>query len=122
MKISKADFESMKAKYSQEVKKGNPGKSKKGNVIDQTDWIFFSKADLEAALANSDPQIGGIKFYLTEYTESIAKKYHPENPDAYEGKIALVYTGSNDPSTSKSTEDGGTTYYNRGVTCPPWCE
>jgi hypothetical protein len=122
MEISKEDFEQMKAKYDNEVKNGKPAQSKIGDVSDQTSWIFFSRADLEAALADSDSTKGGIKFYFTEYTAESAQKYHPENPAAYEGRLALVYCASNNTTESDAELEDGETYYNRGQMCPPWCE
>jgi hypothetical protein len=44
MRISKEDFESMKAKYDKEVKKGKPAKDKENkDKTDQTNWIFFDR-------------------------------------------------------------------------------
>ncbi|RIW18526.1 molecular chaperone DnaK [Algoriphagus lacus] len=120
MKISKADFEQMKAKYDQEVKKGKPAKGKKGDIVDQTDWIFFDRKTLEEILA--DPNAGGIKFYFTEYTEEVAKKLHPENPDEYVGRINLVMTASVDGQGEILDASGDSSYYNRGKLCPPTCE
>lgn len=122
MKISKEDFDQMKAKYDEEVQKGKAAKSKKGDVTDQTNWIFFTRADLEAALAESNATKGGIKFYLTEYTAETAQKYHPQNPEAYEGRLALVYCASNEKPEEGEILDDGEIYYNKGQMCPPWCE
>jgi hypothetical protein len=124
MKISKADFESMKAKYSQEVKKGNPGKSKKGDVTNQTDWVFFDRETLEKILleADKDPKKGGIRFFITEYSKETAEKFYPENPDDYVGRITLVLEASTLESPSQITIDETTNYYNRGELCPPKCE
>ncbi|MCU0401762.1 MAG: molecular chaperone DnaK [Algoriphagus sp.] len=121
MKISKADFEQMKAKYDQEVKKGKPGKDKNGDVDNQTDWIFFDRGTLEEILA--DKKASGIKFYFTEYTEEIAKAYYPENPNAYVGRVNLVMTASTENGQSEiSDADGTTTYYNKAQMCPPFCQ
>ena len=122
MEISKEDFEQMKSKYDKEIKKGDPGKSKKGDVDNQTNWVFFSRKDLEAALAQSDAQKGGIKFYFTEYTAETAQKYHPEDPESYEGRLALVYCASNEKSTDGEILEDGEIYYDRGTYCPPTCE
>ena len=62
MKISKVDFESMKAKYDKEVKKGKPAKGKNDKEKDnQTDWIFFDRETLEGLLAKADkdPKVVG---------------------------------------------------------------
>ncbi|MDI1323826.1 MAG: molecular chaperone DnaK [Algoriphagus sp.] len=124
MKISKQDFLDMQAKYMKEVKKGKPGKNKTTDITDQTDWIFFDRETLENILAQADkdPKKGGIKFYLTEYTEETASTIHPENPETYVGRLALVLS----PVTSESVEitgaDGDGNYYNKGVACPPTCQ
>ena len=121
MKISKADFEQMKAKYDQEVKKGKPAKGKKGDIVDQTDWIFFDRKTLEEILA--DPKAGGIKFYFTEYTEEVAKAYYPENPDEYVGRINLVITASSESGKNEIEDSSGNaTYFNKAQICPPYCQ
>ncbi len=121
MKISKEDFEQMKAKYDKEVKKGKPAKGKKGDIVDQTDWIFFDRKTLEEILA--DPKAEGIKFYFTEYTKEVAERLYPENPEEYVGRVNLVITGSSAVEPNEidvSTES--TTYYNRAKMCPPYCQ
>lgn len=121
MKISKADFEQMKAKYDQEVKKGKPGKGKNGDIDNQTDWIFFDRSTLEEILA--DKKASGIKFYFTEYTEEIAKAYYPENPDAYVGRVNLVITASSEGGKGDILDETGNgTYYNKAQMCPPTCQ
>jgi hypothetical protein len=121
MKISKADFEQMKAKYDQEVKKGKPGKGKNGEVNDQTDWLFVDRQTLEEILA--DPKATGIKIYLTEYTEDVAKAYYPEDPEQYVGRLNLVLTGSSDNGKEDILDgNGNTTYYDRAKVCPPYCQ
>ena len=114
----------MQDKYKKEVKKGKPGKNKKTDITDQTDWVFFDRETLENILAEADkdPKKGGIKFYLTEYTQETAETIHPENPETYVGRLALVLS----PVTSESVEitvaDGDGSYYNRGISCPPFCQ
>lgn len=120
MKISKADFDQMKTKYDQEVKKGKPAKGKKGDVDNQTDWIFFDRSTLEEILANPNAQ--GIKFYFTEYTDEVAKKLYPENPDEYTGRINLVLTASSDQGQSDLSVGAEVSYYNKGIACPPKCQ
>jgi hypothetical protein len=130
MKISKADFESMRAKYDKEVKKGKPGKNKKGEITDQTDWIFFDRETLEGLLAkaNPDPKKGGIKFYFSQYSESVAKKYHPNNPGSYDGMVTLVMTAANEEAGSitdinqKTNVDDEGEFENIGRMCPPYCD
>ncbi|MDX5339072.1 MAG: molecular chaperone DnaK [Cyclobacteriaceae bacterium] len=121
MKISKEDFDQMKAKYDKEIKKGKPAKSKKGDVTDQTNWIFFDRETLERVLAQADPdpKKGGIKFYFTEYTEEIAEKYHPGQGNEYEGLMTLVFEAS---STDKLALEGESDLENIGRLCPPTCE
>ena len=121
MKISKEDFDQMKAKYDKEIKKGKPAKSKKGDVVNQTSWIFFDRESIEKVLAQADPdpKKGGIKFYFTEYTEEIAEKYHPGQGNKYEGLITLVFEAA---TTDKLALEGGSDLENVGKMCPPTCE
>lgn len=128
MKISKKDFESMKAKYDKEVKKGKPAKGKndkdKGN---QTNWIFFDRETLEGLLAKADkdPKVGGIQFYFTEYTEETAEKSHPREGAAYCGQLTLVMRAANlKEKKLVSVELGGMDdeYQNAGTQCPYECE
>ncbi len=124
MKISKQDFLDMQAKYKKEVKKGKPAKNKSTDITDQTDWIFFDRDTLETILAeaDTDPKKGGIKFYLTEYTQETAEQLHPENPEAYVGRITLVLQASTLDVSNISVVEGEDNYYNRGVNCPPKCQ
>lgn len=121
MKISKEEFEQMKAKYNQEVKKGKPGIGKKGDVDNQTDWIFFDRETLEKVLAqaDADPKKGGIKFYITEYTKEVAEKYHPNDGDTYEGRLTLFFEAANLDTLG---QEGGASLENIGTLCPPRCE
>jgi len=120
MKISKADFDQMKAKYDQEVKKGKPAKGNKGDIDNQTNWIIFDRGTLEEILA--DPKATGIKFYFTEYTESTAQAYYPENPDEYVGRLNLVMTAATEEGRGEVSNEGNATYFNRGIICPPTCQ
>ncbi|MHA7129602.1 molecular chaperone DnaK [Algoriphagus namhaensis] len=126
MKISKKDFEGMKAKYDEEVKKGKPAKGVNGDRKDQTSWIFFDRETLEHLLAQADkdPKVGGIQFFFTEYTEETAKKFHPEDVEGYTGQLTLVlkaanFTENELTSVEAEDEDGG--YQNNGTQCPPRC-
>jgi len=124
MKITKQDFLAMQDKYKKEVKKGKPGKNKKEDVTDQTDWVFFDRETLETILAEADkdPKKGGIKFYITEYTVETAEQLHPENPEAYVGRINLVLQASKADATNIKLEVADENYYNRGELCPPTCQ
>ncbi|WP_339754118.1 molecular chaperone DnaK [Algoriphagus aquimarinus] len=127
MKISKEDFEEMKAKYDNEVKKGKPGKGKNGKDKDnQTGWIFFDRATLENLLAKSDndPSVGGIQFYFTQYTEETATKAYPNEAAAYTGQMTLVMRAANlkDNKFVKIELGGEDEYQNNGVQCPYHCE
>jgi len=127
MKISKEDFESMKTKYDKEVKKGKSAKGKNGkDKIDQTNWIFFDRETLERLLAkvDKDPKIGGIQFYITEYTEEVAAKYYPNEVEQLTGALTIVMRPANlqegqDSVKILETEDD---YENRGTMCPPFCK
>lgn len=124
MKISKQDFLKMQDKYKKEVKKGKPGKNKTTDITDQTDWVFFDRETLEAILAEADmdPKKGGIKIYITEYTEESAQDIHPEDPEIYVGRLALVLSPVNSSVLRASVTDGDGSYYNKGVSCPPTCQ
>lgn len=126
MKISKEDFESMKAKYDKEVKKGKPAKDNKGkDKTNQTNWIFFDRATLEELLAKTDPDSkkGGIQFYFTEYTAEIAEKVYPNDQNDYTGQITLAMQAVN-LEENKLNIIGGTEdeYIVGGTECPYRCE
>ncbi|UZD21255.1 molecular chaperone DnaK [Algoriphagus halophytocola] len=128
MKIDKKDFESMKDKYDKEVKKGKPAKGVKGKDKDnQTDWIFVTRKTLEGLLAKADedPSVGGIQFYMTEYTEETAEKSHPGQGVAYTGQLALVMRAANlqeGQLVSVGLGDPEDEYEEGDVVCPYHCE
>ena len=126
MEISKEDFESMKAKYDQEVKQGKPATGITGEEkTNQTDWIFFDRETLEGLLAKADkdPKVGGIQFYFTEYTEETAKKAYPNEGAAYCGQMTLVMRAANLISKKViGIELDGDEYQNKGTSCPYNCE
>ncbi|RAI95211.1 molecular chaperone DnaK [Algoriphagus yeomjeoni] len=126
MKISKEDFESMKAKYDKEVKKGKPAKGAKGKDKDnQLNWVFFDRGTLESLLAkvDEDPKVGGIQFYITEYTEETANLVYPNQAAAYEGQLTIVMRAANlnDSQLVFVDEDGGG-FEGGGVECPFKCD
>ena len=126
MKISKEDFESMKAKYDKEVKKGKPGKGAKGKDKDhQMNWVFFDRATLEGLLAkvDEDPKVGGIQFYITQYTEDTAKKIYPNEAAAYVGQLTVVMRPANLKGNQLVFLGGdGDGYEGGGMECPYLCE
>lgn len=128
MKITKKDFENMKAKYDKEVKKGKPAKGKDDKDKDnQTSWIFFNRATLERLLAKTDqePEVGGIQFYFTEYTEETAEKFYPKEALEYTGQMTLVMRAANlkaDKIREVELNEGDDEYQNRGYQCPYLCE
>lgn len=127
MKIDKKDFEEMKAKYDKEVKKGKPGKGKNGKEKDnQLNWVFFDRATLEGLLAKADedPAVGGIQFYITEYTEDTAKKVHPNEAVAYTGQMTVVMRAANLKEKKLVSVElgGGDEYQSGGIECPFTCE
>ncbi len=126
MKISKKDFESMKAKYDAEVKIGKPAKDKKGkDKADQTNWVFFDRETLESLLAKSDadPKKGGIQFYFTEYTAEIAERHYPNEAEQLAGALTLVLKAANlENEIITATEGEEEEYENYGRICPPHCE
>ncbi|MCS5490818.1 molecular chaperone DnaK [Algoriphagus limi] len=122
MKITKKDFEQMQKKYDQEIRKGKPARGPQRDVDNQTNWIFFDRETIEEVLskADQDPKKGGIKFYFTEYTEEVARKLYPENPEDYIGRLGIVMSPCN--SANEKVDDEEEEYYNRGDFCPPKCE
>ncbi|WP_026966793.1 hypothetical protein [Algoriphagus terrigena] len=128
MKITKEDFESMKSKYDQEVKKGKPAKGKNGkDKTNQTSWIFLDRETLEGLLAKADkdPKVGGVQFYFTEYTEETAKERYPDEADKYVGQVTLVMRAANlKENKLQSANLGGTgdEYQVNGEQCPYVCE
>ncbi len=124
MKISKADFESMKAKYDKEDKKGKPAKGKKGKDKDnQTSWIFVDRGTLEGLLAKADdnPTVGGVQFYFTEFTEEMAEKVYPGQAVAYTGQMTLVMRSAN-LKENKLIGGEEDEYETGGMLCPYICE
>lgn len=127
MKISKKDFEEMQKKYQDEVGQGKPGRNPNGEMTRQTDWVFFDRETLQNILdeADQDGKTGGIKFYFAEYTEELAKKWHPEDPDNYSGGMTLVLKAANltdgNPVDVKSANQDDPEFDNDGLKCPPHC-
>lgn len=121
MKISKEDFDQMKAKYDKEVKKGKPGKDKNNkDVTEQTNWVSHTKEDLMEVLNREG--VTGIKFYFTEYTQKVAEEFYGEEADQYVGRLGLVYSPIYFSSDSpRSSNLNGDEYYDRGTNCPPKC-
>lgn len=127
MKISKEDFEKMKAKYDQEVKKGKPAKGNKHDIENQTNWESYTKEDLLEVL-NQEGVIG-LKFHLTEYTQEVAEEFYGADAELYVGRINLVYSpiyassGSDKSLVNRSADlEGGDEYYDKGNLCPPTCQ
>jgi hypothetical protein len=121
MKISKEDFEQMKAKYNQEVKKGKPGKDKNREIDNQTDWISYTKEDLMEVL--NQEGVTGIKFHFTEYTQKVSEEFYGDEADLYVGRLGLVYSPLFDSSEStRSANLVEDEYYDKGATCPPSCQ
>ncbi len=128
MKISKADFESMRGKYDKEVKKGKPAKDTNGNdKTNQTNWIFLDRGTLEELLAKTDkdPKVGGVQFYFTEYTEETAKERYPTESEKYVGQMTLVMRAANlkeNKLQSVNLDATGDEYQSSGTECPYRCE
>lgn len=125
MKISKEDFLEMQVKYKKEVKNGKPGNNKKGEVTDQTEWLFFDRETIERVLskADPDPKKGGIQFFLGEYSADTAQKYHPQNPEKYEGRLTIIMSPATLEGDTVRTLDvsGDGSLENVAKQCPPEC-
>jgi hypothetical protein len=127
MKISKEDFEKMKAKYDKEVKKGKPGKGNKHDIDNQTNWVAYTKDDLMQVLGQDG--VTGLKFHFTEYPKDVAEEFYGNEADLYVGRLGLVYSpiyassGADRSSADRSGGlEGGDEYYDKGTTCPPTCQ
>ena len=122
MKISKKDFDQMKKKYDDEIRKGGKGQGPSRNVDNQTNWIFFDRKTIEELLQKTDPDKGGIRIYFTEDTEETAQQLYPNNPQDYVGRLNLVISPANEEGTTLTYAGEEEEYYNRGTSCPPKCE
>ncbi|AMQ55491.1 hypothetical protein [Algoriphagus sanaruensis] len=120
MKISQEDFEQMKAKYDQEIKKGKSAKSNGKDIDDQTNWIYYTKEDLFEALNQEGVQ--GLRFYFTEYTKEVAEKFYGPDAEAYVGRLGMVYSPMIKSSENDAVTDTNGGYYDRGMLCPPVCQ
>jgi hypothetical protein len=121
MKITKEQFEEMKAKYDVEVRIGKPAQGSKGEIRDQTNWISYTKEDLMEVL--SQEGVTGIKFHFTEYSQKVAEDFYGEDADQYVGRLNLVYSPIGSSSVDKQSARGaGDEYYDKGQTCPPICQ
>lgn len=120
MKISKQDFDQMKAKYDQEVKKGKPAQGKNHDIENQTNWISYKKEDLMEVLGQDG--VTGIKFYFTEYPQDVAEEFYGPEADLYVGRLALVYSPIYATSSEGQSGDGDGEYYDIGNLCPPSCQ
>ncbi|WP_200975100.1 hypothetical protein [Echinicola sp. 20G] len=138
-KLSKNQFKKLRKKYEKEIKKGYPGVNKKGKEIkDQTEWIWFSRKEIEEVLAKTDAEKGGIKFYFGEYDDSFESTLGEEYvgrltlamvPTDKEGDQSFVELGvsSVDRMSLMTEEDEGDgddeeeDAYNYGNMCPPTC-
>ncbi|WP_111669162.1 molecular chaperone DnaK [Algoriphagus litoralis] len=120
MEISKADFEQMKAKYDQEVKKGKSGKNKNKDIDNQTNWVSYTKEDLLEVLGQDG--VIGIKFHFTEYTQKVAEEFYGDQADLYVGRLGIVYSPIYDSSDKDQSMDSSGPYYDRGQICPPACQ
>ncbi len=120
MRISKKDFDQMKAKYDKEVKKGKPAQGKNHDIENQTNWISYKKEDLMEVLGQDG--VIGIKFHFTEYPQDVAEELYGPEADFYIGRLGLVYSPIYD--TDSKNKDAGLDgeYYDRGQVCPPACE
>ncbi|MBD8488771.1 hypothetical protein IFO69_08445 [Echinicola sp. CAU 1574] len=138
-KLTKKQFRKLRRKYGKEIGKGYPGVNKKGKEIkDQTEWIWFSRKEIEEVLSKTDAEKGGIKFYFGEYDESFESILGEE----YVGRLTLAMVPSNKEGEKDFVELGVSSIdrmslmaeegegdgddeeedaYNFGNICPPTC-
>ncbi|WP_186757093.1 hypothetical protein [Echinicola salinicaeni] len=121
-KITKKQFDDITKKYKNEVKKGLTGIGKDGKEIkDQTDWIWFSKEEIQNVL---DEGKAGIRFYFSQYDESFGEELGEE----YVGRLTLAMLPGDEKIVAEATSEEGESAdaerdyaYNYGGICPPGC-
>ena len=66
--------------------------------------------------AEPDPRKGGIQFYITEYTEEVAAKYHPTKVEELTGAITIVMRAAKveNELVAASLADDSSGYENNG--------
>ncbi|MCH7402522.1 hypothetical protein ACFOUP_17585 [Belliella kenyensis] len=126
--MKKVTFKKFRAYYRKHGKINNPGINSHGKSInEQTNWVWFDRETIEAALAHADPRgkVGGLKMYFGQYDEETINCLPKDckKKEAYIGRISLVLVPANKvekglEEVKFSEEDGG---WNGGVICPPDC-
>lgn len=100
-KLTKKQFKAVTRKYRSEVGSGKPGLGVKGEITNQTRWIWFERELIEKVLKQTDESKGGIKFYFGEYDESFTESLGPE----YVGRMMLAMVPCNEGDLDKKAAD-----------------
>ncbi|AWW30791.1 hypothetical protein DN752_12015 [Echinicola strongylocentroti] len=100
-KLTKKQFKAVTSKYKNEVGSGKPGLGVKGEITDQTRWIWFERELIEKVLKQTDETTGGIKFYFGEYDESFSESLGEE----YVGRMMLAMVPCNEADLDKKAAD-----------------
>ncbi|MCH7411809.1 hypothetical protein MM239_20650 [Belliella sp. DSM 111904] len=131
--MKKATLKKFRAYYRKHGKINNPGLDSHGKPIkEQTDWVWFDRETIEAALAHADRhgKVGGLKMYFGQYDKETINSLPKDcdKKEAYIGRISLVLVpanktkeGLNDillSEVSGPIDEGG---WNGGAMCPPDC-
>ncbi|GGF33220.1 hypothetical protein [Echinicola rosea] len=130
-KLTKKQFKAVTNKYRSEIGSGKPGLGVKGEITDQTRWIWFDRELIEKVLKQTDETTGGIKFYFGEYDESFTESLGKD----YVGRMMLAMVPCNEGDLDKkSANDRGLEAFafkegddeeedaeNGGRICPPNC-
>lgn len=121
-KITKKQFDEITSKYKKEIGNGKPGIGSGGNEIkDQTNWIWFSREEIQKVL---DEGKAGIRFYFSQYDESFGEELGEE----YVGRLTLAMLPGDEKLVAEATSEEGESAdaerdyaYNYGGICPPGC-
>ncbi|QDH78337.1 hypothetical protein FKX85_04495 [Echinicola soli] len=84
--LTKKQFKAVTRKYRSEIGSGKAGLGIKGEITNQTRWIWFDREQIEKVLKKTDGKTGGIKFYFGEYDESFIE----ELGSNYVGRMMLA--------------------------------
>jgi hypothetical protein len=125
-----------RAYYSKHGQINIPGRDKDDKPIEkQTDWVWFDRETIEAALAKADAdgKVGGLKMYFGQYTKETIPMIPADRPEReeYIGRISLVLVPADmtkegpkdigDAFDSDDSDEEEEDAFNGGRICPPEC-
>lgn len=97
MKISRKDFQDMRAEGTEKVRQGKPALSLTGEITNQTSWLFFNREILEELLAHvdEDPIVASTQIFLAEYTDKTTKTLYSKSYKNVIGSLTIVHFMTN---------------------------